>query len=955
MKQDKKRYYIILFIIIVIFYGITAININADSQGKPEISINIKAGYPTPDPGEIGEEIEIAYTVTPEPIGVDEVNSKKDKEVIFVIDTSESMYKCIEHDKYINVKPDEYEQCEHHSDESFRRLNIVKESLKNLINEIRNVENLKVGIVTYSYIGQVHNYNSSMLLEVADNKQYNQIMKIIDNLQAEGATNTGDGLRQGAAILKNSDNKDANKSIVFFTDGMPSRYTVSKNNKFETSLSGSATDRNKVKSDTGAVKKSLEYATAIGELINKEKYNVISIACAVNENASKNIKEIHQSMGGKEEDIFLANDEETLKNIFDSIAHKIKEEIEIKGVNLALKEYSDVEYIFDEGSYQKENGYIQIQISNIVYKLNEERTLYVAEPFDIFFKIKSNKEGTIIINEESYLSYEDIYLNIIEKEIPTVKLNLLNKNTPNIDVELISERKVEVAEGEEILIEYEVKPMDFISQLDDEEGGAIEEVIFLLDTSRKMAIGNRYSQIQNGIVNSVLNNKALKNTKIGVITFSYTTLVGDRNKLNDPKDVSMKKNITVTNLLQPLFSLEDANSKDGFRQLFQNGKITISESDERNINEALILASDIYKEFGDHNKNKAVVILTSGEMKYSREAIDAIKGEEIKVITLDISDNNENNIEKLHGDLGGDPNDYIIGTINGGNYNSVDADMAEVAKRLLSTNKKLSFETINAKLHFAMDTNFNYVDESHQGMIKDIISEGDKLIINLEDIIYQYQETVNGQAVYGADSFRISFKVAVSQGKSGELKFGENNEEQNIINNYIIYNKFNKKQFVKGIDTPVVKVLEEYYEISHGIYNGIKDNKIAIEEEEREFLVGTKVNLAASLEIRKSEKIILDLDKKGILSSVPTVYEFINGNLKKIGEMTKDNDKFYYNVQEYHEKRCILILYTYTLGDELSLGYINDITVANSSKKAVLRAVKAADEGEEKIDLPNLF
>ena len=86
----------------------------------------------------------------------------------------------------------------------------------------------------------------------------------------------------------------------------------------------------------------------------------------------------------------------------------IKEQIEIKKVNLSLKEYLDVEYIFDEDLYKKENGYIQIPISNILYKLNEEKTLYVAEPFDIFFKVKSNKEGTIIINEESYISYEDI-------------------------------------------------------------------------------------------------------------------------------------------------------------------------------------------------------------------------------------------------------------------------------------------------------------------------------------------------------------------------------------------------------------------------------------------------------------------------------------------------------------------------------------------------------------------
>lgn len=467
--------------------------------------------------------------------------------------------------------------------------------------------------------------------------------------------------------------------------------------------------------------------------------------------------------------------------------------------------------------------------------------------------------------------------------------------------------------------------------------------------------GNRYSQIQNGIVNSIINDKTFINTKFGIITFSDTALVGDRNYIDNPKDVSMKGNISASNLLQPLFSLTDLNSKDGFRQLFQTNKIITSESNHRNINEALLLANDIYKCFGEENKNRAIIILTSGEMKYSVEAIKSIKEQQIKVITLDISDDKDNNIEKLHGQLGGNLNDYIIGTIDGGNYNSVDTDMAEVAKRLLSVNKKLSFDAINAKLHFNTNTNFDYISGSESERIKEIISDGEQLIVKLEDIVYQYKETVNGYDVYESDSFIISFRVKIPYGKRGQLKFGENNEEQNIINNYIIYNKFNKKNFIKAIDTPIVNMLEEYYEISHGIYNGIKDDKIIIDEKEREFLVGTNVNFAASLEVEKSEKIILDLDKKGVLNSTPTVYEFINGNLKELGEMTKDNEKFYYNVQEYHEKRYIIILYNYTLVDDVISRYTNDITVGNSSKMATLRAIKGNEESQEKIKLPDLF
>ena len=52
-------------------------------------------------------------------------------------------------------------------------------------------------------------------------------------------------------------------------------------------------------------------------------------------------------------------------------------------------------------------------------------------------------------------------------------------------------------------------------------GGIIEESIFLIDTSNKMNKGNRYSQIQNGIVNSIINDKTfivlVRRIKIGLL------------------------------------------------------------------------------------------------------------------------------------------------------------------------------------------------------------------------------------------------------------------------------------------------------------------------------------------------------------------------------------------------------------------------------------------------------
>ncbi len=149
--------------------------------------------YPKPEQGKFTINTEMAKSnldkdVTIMRVGIQgkeiKAENRKDAVLTFVIDVSGSM-------------------------NQENRLGLVKQSLTVLVNELRAAD--KVGIVVFGTTART-------LLEATSNKS--DILRVIDSLQPEGATNTEAGLRLGYQVAEKAFKGGAINRVILCSDGV---------------------------------------------------------------------------------------------------------------------------------------------------------------------------------------------------------------------------------------------------------------------------------------------------------------------------------------------------------------------------------------------------------------------------------------------------------------------------------------------------------------------------------------------------------------------------------------------------------------------------------------------------------------------------------------------------------------------------------------------------------------
>lgn len=110
-----------------------------------------------------------------------------------------------------------------------------KTALKNAAKAfVSNVEqknpDSRISIVSFSGSASIKNYNENYLLRVGDSKR--TIDSWIDNLGANGATNTADGFKKAKTVFSSNEKwddvnqtADRKKMVVFLTDGVPTEHS----------------------------------------------------------------------------------------------------------------------------------------------------------------------------------------------------------------------------------------------------------------------------------------------------------------------------------------------------------------------------------------------------------------------------------------------------------------------------------------------------------------------------------------------------------------------------------------------------------------------------------------------------------------------------------------------------------------------------------------------------------
>lgn len=857
----------------------SASNASAEVATKPAFEVKINSV--SPEFPKVGEDITVSGKIIPKDFEA-EVPAK---EIVLVLDVSGSMADNV----YVNGK-------------SSTKIAELKKAAKNFVDKMKDVPNLKIGIVAYSSNASIKKVDKEILI---DANKVNELKTVIDNLKADGGTNTGEGLRKAAYLLSTSKEKNANKTVVLMSDGVPTFYSYYYSYYYKYFYkniddSNPKFDGKGNELDDDAV----EYANIIGERIKESTNNVFSIGYGLgnkNSEANKTLKQIHESMGGKEGN-FFASDNGAIDSVFQNIATEILDSYAISNVKMDMNLKS---------GFSLKVGGNKVDIDNVLYKtdgkVKDGKVTYTADPVPFEFVIKSGVTGQHELFAGSTVSFPWKDNEIITAPVPSISVNIDKNELPNIKAKLTSPSEVEAYPGEEIKVTYDIKPENFVFQDSENESTSNEkEIVFLLDTSKNG--GANYLDDSKHLWSGLLNdyNKKDSMAKFGLVTYSNTAEI--ESELTDAKDIKNE--------------LEN---------------VTSSSSTERNIGNALEMADSILTN-GNKWATKYIIILAAGDVSYDINKINAVKNKGYSIISLKLgtsgSDdiNNTKSLKWIHNELWGIEDDYFNAVReNGGALNN---KVKEIALRL-STKRYKSYVFGDVKLNFNIGDEFDVVS----GLKSVESSSSYNYALEIPEIRYTY-DVVN--KIYKASGSQVSFIIKTME--HGKLKFKDSNT--------ITYTNLIGEMAKFNIETPTI-IVRGQTDILHGIYNGYdsKTEKYNIDTVERTLAKEATVTFGATFETYSSKANIgLKVPSNAKIQDTPKVYKVDEeGNLQLLGDMVMNSTDSLYSYTlggNVVKDDNIIVLYTITLPKDEG-AYENIISVDGVEAPAKFNVGKEA--------LPDLF
>lgn len=904
----KKISLLLCLAFILITINVYSKNVNATTiYNKPHFQVKIDSIVP--NPSKVGEDITVSGTITPD----DFENIIQKKQVVLVIDTSGSM-----------ADPKTWNK----NDSKIEKLKVAA---KNFVTKMGTISNMEIAIVAFSDKGIINpnlsgysdgfvSLNSS---NVANSSNITLVNNSIDKLSADGATNTGDGLRNAAYLLSKSNDAGSVKTIVFMSDGQPTKYEIynskswvpgtytgyyvsdSSGNKYAwdgqnlppgyswgswhgykyiSDSSGNkytAFDRNNVPNNytwrydwsmgnylrdssyynyildgynlppgykwgygqfTGYKYdynyytdinsyvidsnvsivgpgnsddndgNCLKYAETIGKIIKDKGYNVFSIGYGLDSSSGDDAKmrAIHNSMSDNPNN-YYATGTDAINGAYNTIADKIINSYTVNNITMNLNLGTD---------FKLNYGSNVVNIQNVTYtkKTGEtDRIVYHADPIPFQFTIKGSKTvtdynifqgATLVVpwNGEQLIdtNMPEAKVTIEENDLPKINVNLSKINDQTVD----SNQNPLVMPGQPIKVTYQINTDPFEYNINNSIGGNIDDAVFVVDLSKDMTLDERWGVIKNEFTNAILKGDILtgQNIKLGVVGYNNSVI-----------------NPIETGSYNRLFNRNNDSENEKLRLLLQDESIDTHEfvypdanKEDRNIGPALKKADQLLQQYAGISENKAIVLVNSGDVKYSPEDIAAIKNKGYKIISLDMSciknqPTPTSNLHKLHSDLNGNDKEYFISTrdTNGaGNFNNDNYEMIQIANCLKGGTSPKELIVSGAKLNFDLGENFE--TDSNSGLE----GNGNIRTVTLPDIKYTLVKDDQGKYKWTQNApnpREVSFYVQTVPGKIGELGFANDtaNDPPEALKNYVSYTKFDGILTKKHIDTPVVTVSGE--------------------------------------------------------------------------------------------------------------------------------------------------
>ena len=900
----KKNKFKIISIITTLFVITTLISFK-DLKVKATVSdkpdFDIK--FSVSETAVLGEDIVVKGQIIPKPFEI----PVPEKEVVFVVDV----------DPLNNGK-----------------LSSLISKIKTFISKITNNENIKIAIIAYDKDAEIKRANNIALL---DSEKASEIINKL-NKEKNTKTNTGEALRKALYLLNSEESKvDANKTIILISDSIPTASTLySKGSGLEGNFYTNINKENYENATTDNVSdynRDLEYAKIMGELINKKGYNVFTIGYGLDKNNEgyQPLREIHQAMSGNDmtnndndekNGFFIAGDnKDIVEKMFSDIADKVLQNYSLNNIDMNINFTGDFSLNIEGNT---------VNLSNINYKLvytSNGKAEYEADPIPFEFTIKANTVGYQQIFDKVTITYP--WKDSIEK-IDIAKdlfITVQSNDLPNITAKLISDKIVSIEENEEFTLKYEINPESF--SFNNENSSVKSEVVFVIDVSKDMS--SYMNPLMNDLWNDILNNDKLKEakTEYNIITFSNN--VQKSTDLNSSKYSNYDDYISDlnNNCIKEFLKADNSNAK--------------------NIEKTYKKIVELLDKGKPEAKKNIVFISETSNISYGHEKdYGVLKDKGYNIITVEIENlensNNKNDLRDFHKALNGNFDNYFYCIDQNELQNNI---LAEAAKSIIS-NAGYNYYIFNPVLQIDLGKSFEGVsgiDTIDNNIIK----------IKIPEIKYKYSETNNK---YNADKFTIEFTLKPKSGEIDELNFG--------IDNKLVYKKLIKNEEKYSlIETPTVIVKQNINNLTHGLYNGINNGQVIIQEnsygEVFEIAKGSTATFGANFTFSgMSTNFELNIDNNlSVEDGAIKVYRLINNELKEVERTTIRNEgnnrydiSIVFSKEDESVNKNILILYRGTVGELEKSDMKNTITI-NSISKDVNMSTKSSSNINS--TLPDLF
>lgn len=941
----SKRKFKIISIITSLFVISTLISLKSlnakanDVASKPNFKITELNA--TPNPAKVGEDILVSGKIVPE----DFETAVQPKEIVLVLDTSGSMSEeiasnkkcteqkifnyCIKHNKF----GDHYETS--------TRIAELKKAAKSFIDTMKDVPNLKIGIIKYASDATI----------VSDLKSANDLSltTAINGLNANGGTNIREGLRK-ATYLLNKGNSNANKTVVLMTDGNPTYY--SKYDQLDDTDPTPYGTGNSTTSETMTYTKNLAK-----DQIGSRQYNAYSIGYGLDTSGSTYLKQIHAAMKNlstntdlSEKDGFFSKSDGSITEIFNQIAENIKNSYELKEVSLDI-DFNQSFKLNIGGSVIKVGNILYERTSNDEYTRKTGKVIYHAEPVNFSFMVKGSQVGQL----QSILDNIDINF-LFEKENITVssnvdvKVDIISNELPNISARLISGDKLEIKKDEEITLKYEINPQDFVYNNANNSGKM--DVVIVAEYGFKNQ--NTFTDIKNAIWNKLIT----KFPNDGKVRYSLILF----NNKGENSIFSLKDFSNVADYhgaIQPKISnLENGNYSD---------------SNSKEIYGALNKAYEELSKNSRADANKNLIIVSNNDINYNKKNNDyeslfsKIKLSEYNIISLSIeSQEKSSNLYKVHTDLGEDDNSIIYNNNIDNGINNKTMDLVREKLIAYSAAKPYEFKPV---INLKLGSNFEPVS----GIARSTeIGKQNLGIVEVPTITYNLTQNNN----YHAEGKVVEIRLRANNLTSGTYTFGKQSD------NIMAYKSILGNHITANIATPIIVVKEEVKNVTHGLYNGIISNEatgkkeISIQEKNAgksfEMTQGSTVTFGSQFTLSgNSVDFNLNIDNK--FNTVSTndiklykvlkdssgnsiLTEITNGNRATESQGDNNFKISINNIKESNQtsESDILVVYQARVKDELSTAQLltNEIKFSNLSKSVNIITTQASDKSPS---LPDLF